>query len=275
VLAAEEAPIAARLAAITKAAEAATAAWEAGAPDDGGTPGIVHEPSDLQRFGAAQVRWIGGSHFLGTPVVRVERSTADGWVTAATQDGEIQTTLEWKKTELDSAVTWASDSHTSLWTATFEVFDETRPGTYRFVVEGDHRAGRSSRPYELVSDAFEVSPWTGVAATDAVLDDAGLSFEASAVYPKTYTPVGVGYIDGGVKQFSGYDYCPRCSFRAWASEGEVVSAHVTVDGVRTPATLVNGRWVVDGVAPGASAVIEPGDLVDEYGNVNASPLLLA
>ncbi|HVL80323.1 MAG TPA: neutral/alkaline non-lysosomal ceramidase N-terminal domain-containing protein [Actinomycetota bacterium] len=277
-LRAEEPAIAARLAATTKAGEAETAAFHAAMPDDAGPPAIVLEPQErLERFSAAQVRWRGGNHFLGTPRVRVEREVSPGvWRWAATQDGgEIPTTLEWKRTsDPQSAARFATGSHESIWTATYEVFDRTQPGTYRFVLDGEHRSGRQTETYTMRSRPFRVDVWSGVTTPAVEVTEESISFGRTVSYPRTYTPVGVRYISPSVSTPHGVPYCFRCTFRGWALTGAIASATVTVDGVPVEATLTDGRWVVSGLEPASSATIEPGDLVDGYGNVNGERIVL-
>ena len=60
----------ARQAALGAAATAFLPAYEATHPSDGGTPRILAEPADIQRFSAAHVRWVGGANYFDVPVVR-------------------------------------------------------------------------------------------------------------------------------------------------------------------------------------------------------------
>ena len=56
-------------------------------------------------------------------------------------------------------------------------------GTYRFVVDGRHRAG-SAKPYTLASETFQVTPWEGLRVADPVRLDGGLaSFTTAPVLP--------------------------------------------------------------------------------------------
>jgi hypothetical protein len=71
-------------------------------------------------------------------------------------------------------------------------------------------------------------------------------------------------------------YCVRCSFRPWADTASVAAASVTVrrpDGsTYTLPALTNGeRWFTTGsIAPGETAFIAAGGIVDEYGEVNGT-----
>ena len=70
--------------------------------------------------------------------------------------------------------------------------------------------------------------------------------------------------------------CRTCSFRPWASTGEVATATVTVvragGGVDlVPASLVDGRWVADAaVGDGDAAFVDRGGVVDSYGEINGT-----
>lgn len=148
-------------------------------------------------------------------------------------------------------------------------------GTYRFVVDGRRRTAGAEVAYEVVSIPFRVTPWTGVTATDPQPEQGGaVSFAASATYPRSYaSPFPYVQDDGGTV------LCRTCSFRPWASGAPVVAATVTVvgpSGTRTvAATPVGDRWVAaTALAPGETASIEPGDLVDEFGETNGTRIHL-
>lgn len=179
---------------------------------------------------------------------------------------------------------WTS-THEWRWTAAFEAFDAfPRPvvdggqvptGTYRFVVDGLTRASGREVPYHLVSSPFRVTPWTGVTAGDAQPGAGGaVTFAATSAYPRSYaSPFPYVHDDGGVA------LCRTCSFRPWASGAEVTSAMVTVTGphgTRHVAAARSGdRWVAaTGLAPGESASIEPGGLVDAFGETNGATIHL-
>jgi hypothetical protein len=172
------------------------------------------------------------------------------------------------------------------WTANFEAFDafparlgSTPSGTYRFVVDGQHRAGGATSPYHLESTPFTVSAWEGIQASDLRAEpDGSVSFTVAPVtYPATYTSpfrfVGLDdeYTAGNVA------VCRTCAFRPWAETGAVASANVTVyrsDGsVEQVAAAQSGdRWYAPaGLASGDRAVVERGDVLDTYGELNGNP----
>jgi len=281
-----------------------TAAYEAAIPDDGGTPGeVLEQPGSLERFGAATMTWEGGSNWTDNPVVTVERLGAEGWETFATQEGgEIILTLRYDSYASDAPLLWLTGGKAYEWTATFEVFEETPPGTYRFVVDGHHRSDRTANPYHVESDEFDVSVWRGIAAHDLVVSpasgtalfsvdgvelstpEAQLETDQDSIlsadevhYPDTYDS-DLDYIGPGLDSRDPHRYCYRCTFRPWADTGRIVAATVTVthqDGSTTTheASRVGDRWVAEGLdlAAGDTVVVEAGDVVDEHGNVNGAP----
>lgn len=289
---------------VGSSASGGTEAYEAAIPDDGGTPGkVLSQPESLERFGAATLTWEGGSNWTDNPVVRVERQTEDGWETFATQEGgEVVLTLKYDSYASDAPLQWLAGGKSYEWTATWEAFETTPPGTYRFVVDGHHRSDRTANPYRVESNGFTVSPWSGIAAHDLEVDaDTGtasvsvdgvelttsesqLETDEDAVldpdeihYPDTYDS-DLDYIRTGLDARDPHRYCYRCTFRAWADSGRVAKVLVTVisqDGSESThtASLDGNRWVVKGLslAPGDRVVVAEGDAVDEYGNVNGAP----
>jgi hypothetical protein len=285
-------------------ASGGTGAYEAAIPDDGGTPGkVLSQPASLERFGAASLTWEGGSNWTDNPVVRVERQTEDGWETFATQEGgEVVLTLQYDSYASDAPLQWLTGGKTYEWTATWEAFEETPPGTYRFVVDGHHRSDRSATPYHLESGVFGVSAWTGIAAHDLQVDrasgtasvsvdgvelttpEAQLETDDDAIlapdevhYPDTYQS-DLDYIGTGLDARDPHRYCYRCTFRAWADTGRVTSVTITVtstDGSTTSyqASPSGDEWVATGLvlAPGDTVSVAARDVIDEHGNVNGAP----
>ncbi|MGH2691653.1 MAG: neutral/alkaline non-lysosomal ceramidase N-terminal domain-containing protein [Actinomycetota bacterium] len=285
-------------------ASVGTSAYDSAIPDDGGTPGrVLEQPASLERYGAATLTWEGGSNWTDNPVVTVERLTDEGWETFATQEGgEIVLTLHYDSYASDAPLQWLTGGKTYEWTATYEVFEETPPGTYRFVVDGHHRSDRTANPYHLESDTFDVAVWTGIAAHDLLVSgssgtalfavdgvelstpEAQLETDEDALlapnevhYPDTYDS-DLDFISSGLDARDPHRYCYRCTFRPWADSGHIVSAVLTVirsDGStdRYEAKLEGEVWVASGLdlAAGDVVVVAAGDVTDEYGNVNGSP----
>ena len=168
------------------------------------------------------------------------------------------------------------------WTANFEAFDafprtvvpggQTPAGTYRFVVDGQIRTGGANHAYHIASSPFAVAPWTGVMPTDLQRDDTSASFAATVNYPRTYTSPFRYIHDDGNKVL-----CKTCSFRPWALTGSIASATVHIVrgevGFDEAASLVGGRWVA-AVQPGDVVTIEPGGIVDGFGETNGSRITL-
>jgi hypothetical protein len=180
-------------------ARAYTTAFERTLPAEGGAPRIVQQPEPiLPRFGAATLRWTGGSNYSDQPRVRVERLVAgtpdDGvWNTWGDQNGEVQTQLDFLPSvgvdalaipEPVALLNWRLGLFDWHWTASFEAFVSeldnlgarpgiTPEGVYRFVVDGRHRGFSGIEDYRLVSGAFTVVPWGGIRAEALRVEDDG------------------------------------------------------------------------------------------------------
>jgi hypothetical protein len=263
---------------------------------------VLAQPERLERFGAATFTWEGGSNWTDNPVVTVQRQEPEGWQTVATQEGgEVVLTLEYDSYASDAPLLWLTGGKAYEWTATWEVFDETAPGTYRFVVDGHHRSDRAASPYHVESTAFDVSPWKGITVRDLTINRAAgmagfhvdgvegttpaeqLETDEDAVidadeihYPDTYES-DLDFISAGIDNRDPHRYCYRCTFRAWADTGRIERATITVihqDGSkdRYPATLQAGFFVASGIAfvSGDTVLVEAGDVIDQYGNVNGA-----
>jgi hypothetical protein len=225
------------------------------------------------------------------------------WRTVATQEGgEVVLSMDFASHSDGAALGWLAGDQAYPWTATFEVFDGVADGTYRFVVRGRHRDGGEAHPYALASEPFEVGPWRGIDVAGLTVDGDTASFAVAGVevevdeeqipgpveiddravrYPFTYEAP-VAFIGHDVSTRTASDGTPvhrdclTCSFRPWATHGEVVEAAVTVhrDGDATTHAAsfdaASGRWVATGLGltGGETVTVEPGQVVDEHGNVN-------
>ena len=162
-----------------EAGSSGSAAYTETLPDDGGTAGVVREPADVERFGAALFTWIGGSNYTDNPEVVVQRRVGDSWVDYADQTGELPVTLQFPRGDDDGVPDYAQGSFEWRWTATFEAFVSrfdtgrrpvaTPAGEYRFVAVGRRREGGAEVPYRVDSQPFTVSPWSGITAGDIKL----------------------------------------------------------------------------------------------------------
>ena len=214
------------------------------------------------------------------------------WQPYADMTGEVVTSLT-TPPGVTSIATDRTGTQEWRWTATFEVFDawpradvdggQVPDGTYRFVVDGHHRAGGATVPYRVTSDAFTVTPWEGLHAGDPVLrpDGSVAVLTDPVVYPRTYTPPASLRLvadDGGDDGTAAHRlFCRTCSFRPWARTGEVTAVTVSVvrDGVlvRTVAASPQGEeWVapVD-LRPGELAFVTRAGVRDGYGEINGLP----
>ncbi|HYP22785.1 MAG TPA: hypothetical protein VEV43_04360, partial [Actinomycetota bacterium] len=280
---ADEARQVAASTALGAASSQAYDAWLRALPDDAGPAEATGQPEDVTKFDAAYFSWRGGSNAADNPVVRVERLVDGSWQPFADQSGEVQTMVEFPD-GMDGLLNTYQGNEEWIWTAGFEAFDafpveigSTPPGEYRFVVDGHIRQGGESLPYHLESASFQVKPWDGVEVTDLRVDPGAVSFAAAGDYPETYTGSPFPYVRVERKNDEvGVPFCTTCSFRPWASSGAIVEAAVTV--VRStgavevvPAQLIDGRWVAPvELAPGDSAYVEAGAVVDEHGERNAA-----
>jgi hypothetical protein len=155
---------------IGNAARAYLPAYEATLPADGGTPRILEQPTDVTRFDAATISWVGGSNFTDTAHPKVERCVErrsepgtdptgacdpddpDAWELYATGEGEVEAVVDYPTVaELPA---YRAGQFEWDYTASFEAFSsditqpdaqgvrrrQTPPGTYRFVVTGCFRS---------------------------------------------------------------------------------------------------------------------------------------
>jgi hypothetical protein len=293
----------------------ATAAFERQLPADGGRPGITEQPKPITRFAAAHVTWVGGSNWTDTPKVRVERLDGTTWRPYADDTGEVPFFVRFPKPEELPA--YRQGTFQWRWTASFEAFSSdveqpdasgvprrsTPAGTYRFVVEGRHRAATGAAPgtYRLESTPFAVGVWEGITAEDLRVDDDG----RVSLRPGPSRTVRFGdrdYVVGPIDYPDSYagpfrylrnerrlftygsadpsrhqQYCQRCTFRPWIDAGDLAEAFVTV---RTPSGEerevpmtrgADGRWrTTSALGKGETALVAPGGLRDPFGNRNGA-----
>ena len=276
--------------AIGQVAGAAYDLWTATIPDSAGPAAPITQPTDIQRFDAAVFKWTGGDNWTDDPTVTVQRLVGNTWQFYGDQSGEVQTILDQPQNIIQALPDRLGGTQRWTWEASFEAFDsypradvpggQTPNGTYRFIVDGFiHQAG-AVKPYHLASDAFTVSPWQGLTAKNLnVAPDGTVTFTTGPVaYPRTYkSPIKFVHDDlggnGVATDGNASIICKTCTFRPWATSGEVVAAIVTVldsSGrvvTTVPATFDGTKWVAH-VAPGSSVRIAPGGLRDSYGETN-------
>jgi hypothetical protein len=273
------------------------------ASDEPGRPGPPHRPGRPGDGGPSGAPGASGHAGLGAGSAD-EGDAEPRWETVATPEGgEVVVSLDFSSWGSEAPAEWAAGEHFYPWTATFEVFEATPPGRYRFVVEGEHRTDGEPGTYAAASEPFDVDLWHGIAVDDLVVTDDSAGFTVAGVeadtdvteipgpvevpatairYPFTHDSA-VGFVDHAVEVHDGRDgrplhrYCFTCTFRPWASHGEVDRAEVTVhraDGSTTTHDAIfddaTDRWVADGLtlAAGDTVTVEPGGVVDEHGNLN-------
>ncbi len=271
----------AKVRAVGEAAAKGAELYAATLPDDGlGTPADVVEPKDIERFDAATFSWVGGNNYTDMPEVVVQRRVDGAWRTFADQSGEVPVMVHYPASDPTGMATYRAGGQVWRWTATFEAmvnrFDLVDPqgatyratpaGTYRFVVHGKRRSGNADAPYEVVSDAFAVRPWSGITVEHPHLDaDRHVTFEAGPrstvqesrirgtstpdLGKRTFTIGPVDFPDHAADQKAtgfrflndqrGYSteseaklgeaqhYCLDCRFRDWADSTGRLTATVT------------------------------------------------
>ncbi len=190
---ADQAAEEAKVRAVGEAAAAASRAYAASIPDDGGSERIVREPLDIERFDAATFTWLGGNNYTDDPRVVVQRRVGGEWLPFADQSGEVPVTLRYPGGGPEGVATYRTGGQQWRWTATFEAFVSRFPlitpqgrryraipaDDYRFVVRGRWRRGGKTVPYRRESRAFSVAPWSGITVEDAAIDtDGHVTFRA-------------------------------------------------------------------------------------------------
>ena len=258
-------------------------------PNDAGSPEIIAEPEAIQRFNAATLSWRGGNNAIDNPNVIVEKREGDEWQRYADMTGEVQTKLDFPE-GVTGVIQADTGMHEWIWHANFEAFTafprrlgQTAAGQYRFRINGKHKSDGSIEPYELVSEAFDITPWQGIQVSDLRLESDGASFLIAPVeYPRSYDSIFAVVGDDGLEDaLDDPKLCKACSFRPWARSAELASAklwRVSSDGSAQAyeAELIGGRWYV--VAPALAAEehyeIRPGDVRDEFGEINGELVAL-
>ena len=276
--------------------------WNAQIPDNAGPARALQQPpTTVQRFDAVQFRWVGGDNWTDNPVVKVQQQAADGsWHDYADQSGEVQVVLDNPAAGDGSDPTGISglaaeqlSNRAGLqewhWRASFEVFDsypradvpggQVPNGNYRFVVDGNiHQAGAET-PYQVTSDAFTVTPWTGITASDLRRNGTHASFVIDPIaYPRTpKTTDGIAFYQDDPNY---HLVCTTCTFRPWATTSTPVSAVVEVHCANGKVKQVAAsydpstqRWVA--TVPSGLAIsvsIPAGGIRDAYGETNGQPV---
>ncbi|MDQ1704257.1 MAG: hypothetical protein QOF18_623, partial [Frankiaceae bacterium] len=268
--------------------------WAAQIPDSVGPAKPIAQPWNVSRFDATQFRWVGGDNWTDNPTVQVQRLVGGSWQAYADQSGEVQVFLDKPVDMVSGLPTYRSGGQQWTWRASFEAFDsypradvpggQVPDGTYRFVVDGQIHQGGKPVAYHLDSQPFTVSPWTGITVRDLRHDGTQVSFVVDPiVYPRLPSAAhraGIAFYADDQGGLPGHGpLCMTCSFRPWATSGQVASAVVEISNgqsgnTRTVAATYDassGRWVASAPA-GQSVQVPAGGVRDLYGETNASAL---
>lgn len=139
-------------------------------PRDMGTFAVVETPASelvitqdipdtVSRYEPVELVWIGGhpgAEQPQMPVVTLQRNfgsegSGDIWETL-----ELPNTRPYSNMEGMLMTRLRRDGDVSQWTARWEEIHNFAAGEYRFVVNGHHLEGGERKPYELISNTFEV-----------------------------------------------------------------------------------------------------------------------
>ncbi|MES2488895.1 MAG: neutral/alkaline non-lysosomal ceramidase N-terminal domain-containing protein [Pseudomonadota bacterium] len=219
-----------------QATSAAYDGFHAVLADDMGPVAALTQPQDVTRFAAATFSWRGGTTAQDNPLVTVERCTLypqpctknSDWTQFADMSGEVQTRVAWPQ-GIPGVIAAYTGTQEWKWTANFEAYSafparlgSTPEGQYRFRVNGMVRKNRAPSAYALVSNAFQVKPWPSASGVAASRNSNTVSFNASSrsvSYPKSYSGSAFPYVaitgDAAI--------CDNCSFRPWASVGQLAA----------------------------------------------------
>jgi hypothetical protein len=267
------------------------AGWSKQVPDNAGPARALAQPWSVQRFDVTQFRWVGGDNWTDNPTVTVQHLVNGQWQSYADESGEVPVFLDNPGNLAAQAVKNRQGKQQWSWRASFEAFDafpradvtggQVAAGSYRFVVDGQIHTSGKQAAYHLTSAPFTVSPWTGMTVSDLRRDGSGqVSFVVNDVYPRLPSAAhrtGIRWYADDQGGTPGHSLiCKTCSFRPWATSGQVTSAAVEATDVSGHTVTVaaaydsaTGRWVAT-VPTGASVRVPAGGLRDAYGETNGT-----
>jgi len=222
---------------------------------------VVTQPSNIQRFDAAWVRWVGGSNYFDLPKVNVQRLNGTVYEDFGDNSGEVQYRVYYPQPGSADIALYEAGMFEWNWEATFEAFDsdislpdmrgvsrtQTPAGTYRFVIDGIRHAGFGTKvPYHLESSSFTVGAWRGITIPNIQLEgDGTVSFTVGPVHTLPNVSAPIDYPDSYASPFpfirnertlktykpgpeDDQSFCFPCSFRPWAEAGQVATATLTI-----------------------------------------------
>ncbi|HSW14902.1 MAG TPA: neutral/alkaline non-lysosomal ceramidase N-terminal domain-containing protein [Solimonas sp.] len=254
---------------------AAFDAWDAGLPNDAGTPEPLQQPAAITRFQAAHFQWRGGSTAVDQPLVRIERESAPGlWLPHADQTGEVPLRVEFPDGLPGVLRTWTGMQEW-LWTASYEAYTafparlgSTAPGNYRFCVEGESRQANATVPYAFCSEPYTIAPWDRIAISAPQLSGGEVRFDvADIVYPRSYEGSPFPFVADNEEA----RICDQCSFRPWARHGRFVKAELEVTRAGGGREVLAASCDAQGKACRVGVTLADGDLArirayDQDGN---------
>jgi hypothetical protein len=259
--------------------------WNAQVPNSAGPARAIAQPWDVQRFDVTQFRWVGGDNWTDDPTATVQRLVNGQWQSFADQSGEVQVFLDQPVDVAHGAVANRRGLQQWNWRASFEAFDsypradvpggQIPDGTYRFVVDGRIRTGGDAHSYRVTSAPFTVSPWRGISVSDVQRSGTQLSFVVDDTYPRLPSAAhrsGIRWYADDQGGTAGHSIiCKTCSFRPWATHGDVVSVAVNAGGTTVQAAYDNasGRWVAT-VPTGTTVTVLAGGITDAFGETNGA-----
>lgn len=250
-------------------------AWQAGMPNDAGTPEPQTQPQAITRFAAAHFTWRGGSTAADMPQVRIERETVAGdWQLYARQSGEVPVRVEFPDGVPGVLRTYVGLQEW-IWSASFEAYSafparlgSTPADNYRFCVEGRSRKAFQSEAYAFCSEPFAVSVWDGIAIDTVTVDSEQVRFSVPPIaYPRSYQGSPFPFIADNENT----RICDTCSFRPWARQGRFERAQLEVTRASGRQETFAAQCDTDGRSCRAGVALTAGDravirVFDQDGN---------
>ncbi len=218
---------------------------------------LVHPPLSVERGSVTSFSWVGGSPSVELEpdevFIELQRIGPDGWTTVATDAG-IETLLDhWKQDREDQ------------WAIQWDIPLDAPGGFHRFAVRGRWWNAAAVDDYELTSAIFAVQPNAGLSVTAATR-------VSGTVHVQAAHPAPAGTSNEMARCSAAKQPgvpCPNFRWRAPAPTSGTVTALLDgteVTGAYDPAA---GAYVLGVDAPvGTALTVEPGGLVDGYGNTN-------
>ena len=167
------------------------------------------------------------------PDVRVERLVDGRWATYADQTGEVQTRARPARRACRASSPYRASQQEWKWTANFEAVDffprnidaaraRCPTGTYRFVVDGSHRGERRARG-RTTSSRRRSRCGRGRASRSATCSVDRRAARSRSASRRSPTRAPTSRRSRSSATTSGKPICKTCTFRPWASTGEIAA----------------------------------------------------